>query len=318
MALFPVPGDPPEPAQPATEGADRTDAALDEVVAWFRRIPNLEELFGAVFRQSLDEVLDGERTGRFDISDRSVGKTERTYLGTKVEVVTRATFELPPGKRMDYSVAGHDVDAKFSLTGAWQIPTEAMDHLCLLMAADDARGTFDVGFARIGVDILNRGHNKDGKKTLSRAGRAGIRWLVQQGHLPRNLLLELADDDREAIMSLPSGQRRINELLRRVQGCIIARNTSVTVARQRDGMKRCRDARRPLATEGIIVLGHQNDSPGIARALELPVPGKGEFVSVRIVPAPAGDHRPAALIDGQAYVVARPDEACHPAPPIHY
>lgn len=318
-ALFPSPETPPTSA-PALHPQDggRPDAALEEVVAWFRRVPTLENVFGSVFRQSLDEVLDGERTGRFDIRDASVGKTERTYLGTKVEIVTRSMFELPRGARMDYTVAGHDVDAKFSMTGVWQIPHEAMGHLCLLMTADDAAGTFDVGVVRITPDVLNRGNNRDGKKTISRAGRAGIHWLVRRGRLPKNLLLDLADADRAAIMSLPSGQRRINELLRRIQGRTITRTVSVTVARQRDGMKRCRDARRPLAADGIIVLGHQNDSPGVARALGLPVPNKGEFVSVRIVPAPADDDRPTAAIADQRYVVARLDEPHHPAPPIRY
>jgi Restriction endonuclease NaeI len=51
--------------------------------------------------------------------------------------------------RMDYTIAGHDIDAKFSLNGVWQIPTEAMEHLCLLMAADDARSAFQVGVVRI-------------------------------------------------------------------------------------------------------------------------------------------------------------------------
>jgi hypothetical protein len=315
-AMFPVSGVPSGPGQP--EEACRPDEALDEVVAWFRRTPNLEEVFGSVFRQSLDEVLDGERTGRFDIRDPSVGKTERTYIGTKVEIVTRAAFELPHGERMDYLVAGHDVDAKFSLRGRWEIPTEAMGHLCLLMAAEDAKGTFDVGVVRISAAILNRGPNQDRKKTISRAGKAGISWLVRQGRLPKNLLLELPPADREAVMSLRSGQQRINELLRRVQGCIIARTASVTVARQRDGMKRCRDARKPLAADGVIVLGHQNDSPRIARALALPVPSKGEFVSARIIAAPVGDNRPAALIDGRRYVVAYPGEPCQPAPPIQY
>lgn len=324
LALFDsaraVPQTGPSPAEAATrESGSTTDIGVQAVADWFWSVNDLESVFGSVFRQSIDEVLDGARTGRFDIRDSAVAKTERTYLGTKVEIVARATFELTRGARMDYSIAGHDVDAKFSLTGAWQIPTEAMGHLCLLMSANDARGAFQVGVVRISPDVLNAGKNKDGKKTLSREGRATIKWLVRGGNLPSNQLLGLSESDRDAIFAYRSGQQRVTELLRRLRGRIVDRNTAATVACQRDPMKRCRDARRPLAAEGIIVLGHQNDSPHIARALGLPVPDKGEFVSERIVHAPdPDDGRPVAVIDGRRFVVARPHEPAEPAPPIHY
>lgn len=311
-------GDSLDPAARVVSPPD-LDEGLQAVLAWFRQFDDLEAIFGSVLRQSIDEVLDGSRTGRFDIQDPAVGKTERTYLGTKVEIVTRATFELAKGMRMDYTIAGHDIDAKFSLGGVWQIPTEAMGHLCLLMAADDARGTFKVGVVRISANLLNAGNNKDGKKTLSGVGRAAIEWLVPAGRLPTNQLLELPEGDRRAIFALRSGQQRVTELLRRFRGRIVKRNTASTVACQRDPMKRCRDARRPLAAEGILVLGHQNDSPRIAAELGLPVPDKGEFVSARIVRAPAKDDgRPACVIDGLPYVIALPCEPPEAAPPIHY
>lgn len=81
-------------------------------------------------------------------------------------------------------------------------------------------------------------------------------------------------------------------------------------------MKECRDAHRPLAAEGIAEPAERQLR--IVRALGLPVPNKGEFVSTRIVPTPTGDNRPAALIDGLHYVAARHDEPCLPAPLIHY
>lgn len=186
------------------------------------------------------------------------------------------------------------------------------------MAADDARGTFRVGMIRISVDLLNAGSNKDGKKTLSLAGRTAIEWLVPAGGLPANQLLELDEADRCAIFEKRSGQQRINELFRRYRNRIVKRNTASTVACQQDPMKRCRDARRPLAAEGIIVLGHQNDCPRIAAELALPVPAKGEFLAARIVRAHADDGRPRAVIDGGQYVIARPDDPPEPTPHIHY
>ncbi|WP_139347881.1 NaeI family type II restriction endonuclease [Nocardia donostiensis] len=293
------------------------DAELAEVVEWFRGQENLERRFADVFRQSLDEVLDGQRTGRFDIEELS--KTEKTYLGTKVEIVVRAAFELPPGDRMDYKVQGHDVDAKFSLRGDWAIPREALNHICLLLHANDRKRIFDVGLIRIRPELLNKGSNQDGKKTLTKSAKTSITWLFRDAALPPNLLLSLPIATRETIFGAGSGQKRINELLRHVRGVLIDRNTAVTVAMQQDGMKRCRDARKVLSREGIAVLGHQNDSPKIAQALELPVPPKGNFIAVRLVRVPDGTNdRPTALIAGDRYAVTESDEPTAPLPSIRY
>ncbi len=87
------------------------------------------ERFGNVLRQSIDEVLDGQRTGRFDIYAADVAKTERTYLGTKVEIVCQDEFDLGRNQKMDYLIAGHEVDAKFSMSSVFgqAIPKEAVD-----------------------------------------------------------------------------------------------------------------------------------------------------------------------------------------------
>ncbi len=284
---------------------------------WFRAQGDLEDLFGSVFRQSIDEVLDGQRTGRYDID--GVTKTEKTYLGTKVEIVTKATFELEPGTKMDYRIEGHEVDAKFSLTSQWQIPSEAMGHLCLLMAASERQRTFEAGVLRITEDLLNSGRNKDQKATISSAARKKIIWLCHRSPMPPNILLTLPTDLAERITKQTSGQRRINELFRIEQGRVIDRNTALTVSMQADGLKRCRDARSQLRDEGIVVLGHQKDSPRIARDLELPVPEKGTFVSTRLVPVPADTtDRNITRINGGYYARAEPDEPASPAPTIDY
>ena len=47
-------------------------------------------------------------------------------------------------------------------------------------------------------------------------------------------------------------------------------------------MKRMRDARKALLGEGILVIGHQDGDPELARRYGLPVPKKGEAISVAI------------------------------------
>jgi hypothetical protein len=65
-----------------------------------------------------------------------------------------------------------------------------------------------------------------------------------------------------------------------------------------------------------MVLGHQDNDPLVAAALGLPVPRKGEFVSARVVPANDDRDEPVAVIGGQAWAVARPDDPKVPAPLI--
>ncbi|MDJ1134510.1 NaeI family type II restriction endonuclease [Streptomyces iconiensis] len=50
----------------------------------------MEARFGAALRQSIDEVLDRQRTGRFDVTSRQ--KTGKTYLGTKAKIIVRPAF----------------------------------------------------------------------------------------------------------------------------------------------------------------------------------------------------------------------------------
>lgn len=301
------------PARPGPGGVG-SDGELDRVVQWFFAQPDLKNRFSGVMRQSIDEVLDGQRTGRYDLDE--LEKTEKTYLGTKVEIVCRAEFGLGRGSKMDYRISDTDVDAKFSLTGQWMIPREAMGHLCLVMSANDKDSEFRVGLVRIREDILTAGGNQDGKRSISKFGRSSIYWLCESGRLRGNLLLGLDPDIRARIMATPAGQGRVDELFRCVQGRVVDRNSVVTTGRQLDAPKRVRDSRKRLAPEGIIILGHQNDSPMIAASLGLPIPSKGEWVAARIVPASPGAGQ--VVIAAQEYRLAEPGDPVAPAPPIHY
>jgi len=52
-------------------------------------------------------------------------KTEKTYLGTKIEILIRKFFKFPKGL-LDLHIEGHDVDIKNTVGGNWMIPTEAI------------------------------------------------------------------------------------------------------------------------------------------------------------------------------------------------
>jgi hypothetical protein len=254
------------------------DPALCEVVEFFLGRSGFEHQAALTLRRALDEVIDGMRTGRWSVD--ALEKTEKTYIGTKVEILFRFEFELDQGKALDTRIRGHEVDIKCTVLKDWMIPREALEKLCLLVQVDDARSRFSLGVVRATASILRPAQNRDQKHSVSAEGKKAIRWLVKDGALPQNLLAGLDKSVRKRIMSQSSGQLRINELLRSVQGKIIPRVAIETVARQKDPMKRVRDARKILRGEGILVLGHQGADPKIAQARGYSPPRKGEVLTL--------------------------------------
>lgn len=256
------------------------DLQLGEVVEFFLRRNGFERQSAITLRRALDEVIDGMRTGRWSVD--SLEKTEKTYIGTKVEILFRFEFELENGSTLDACIQGHEVDIKCTVLKNWMIPKEAVGKLCLLVRIDDERSRFSIGVVRASQDILTAGINRDGKLSISAAGKKMIRWLVEDGELPVNFLARIDPSVRQQILSHRSGQLRINELFRLVQGQIIPRVAIETVAQQKDPMKRMRDARKILKEEGILVLGHQGDDPKIARTHGYRAPKKGEALALRL------------------------------------
>ncbi len=293
------------------------DAALDRAAGWFRAQPYIAQRFGEAIRQSFDEVFDGQRTGRYSLGQLS--KVEKTYIGTKVEIVVQAEFGLQRGRRMDYLVAGEEIDAKWSMrSGGWMIPREAVGELCLCMTADDARSTFSVGIVRADEVQLRSSKNQDKKRRLSDHGLTAMHWLERDGQLAENLLLHLEDETRSAIVNYSlSGQKRVNQLLRHVHGRLIRREVVLTVAQQDDGPKRVRDARKHLQPEGIVVLGHQGTHPRIAEALGLTTPPKGSWVAVRV--STAVEPEPGTVeIEGKHWRLADGSDPVRPGPRNYY
>ncbi|MEU9304308.1 NaeI family type II restriction endonuclease [Streptomyces sp. NPDC048269] len=275
---------------------------------------------GRVLRDAIDEVLDGPRTGRYDVKD--LFKTEKTHLGTLVDIAIQREFHFEDGHDMDFRIAGVDVDCKFSVVfGGWMLPPEAMGHLCLLVWADDNLSRWSAGLLRLNPEWLNSGNNRDLKRTVKAEHRDKVRWLWHSAQLPENILLHMPDTDREAVLDKPSGQARLNELFRRVQQRRIGRNVVRSVAQQKDYMKRIRGnggSRSALRHEGIIIMGDYRSHQDFARQLGLPVPQEGEFVSARVAPAVPGSGKPAAEIDGGLWSVASPGDPVVTAPVLRF
>jgi hypothetical protein len=305
--------------------SDDPDLELDLVKTELYRLDPTGDQVATVLRDTLDQLYDGQRTGRWKYDQ--LHKTEKTYMGTLVEINLHRQFGFDDGDATDYRIAGIEVDCKYSMAyGGWELPPEAIDHLCLLITANDETSSWSAGLIRVREQILRARPNRDSKRQLSTAGRTHVRQLwPRRGRLAENLFLHMDPRIRERVFSATAsrgvqhGQARTNELFRSVQRRIIRRAEVATVAQQDDFMKRARGnggARTALRSEGILVLGHQDNDPLVAAALGLRVPRKGEFVSARVVPARADRDDPVAVIGGRSWTLARPGDPHTPAPVI--
>jgi hypothetical protein len=306
---------------PPARGAD---PELDAVTDAIHALDPDGGRFAFVLRATLDQIYDGQHTGRYHWGQ--LFKTERTYMGTIVEINLQREFEFNDGNAMDYEIAGSDVDCKYSQSlGLWEFPPEAYDndHICVVVWASDELSRWEAGLVRVSLNTpgMLGAPNRDMKRKLTVAGQSRVRWLYgDDTHLPvleENLLLHLDNQTRDAILGAgSSGQRRTNMLFQLVQQRLVNRGTVLTVAQQDDSMKRARDARLPqhLGNEGILVLGHQEDDPQVAEDLGLPVPQKGQFISVRVVLAETGYAGGAAEIEGDRWRVAGIGDPVTPAP----
>lgn len=295
------------------------DVALTEVFDHLADLDPHGERFDRIIRRTYDQLYDGQRTGRYRWEQ--LFKTEKTHFGTLIEINAQREFQFLDGKVLDYLIQDHEVDCKYSQSlGGWMFPPEAVNRICLLITSCDKLSTFSAGIVRVVAHLLNPGHNRDRKATLNAEGRASIRWLYRDGNLTPNLLLQISDEDRYAIMEEFSGprrgQRRVDELFRRVQGALITRTVVATVAQQDDYMKRVRGnggSRTRLQPEGIVILGDYESHRAVARALHLPCPRGGSFVSVRLVEANEGESE-TVLLQGRHWRVADKEDPTELAP----
>ena len=301
------------------------DDDLDTVATELYRLDPTGDRVAAVLRDTFDQLYDGQHSGRWNFND--LHKTEKTHMGTLVEINLHREFDFADGDTTDYRIVGVQVDCKYSMKPfGWMLPPEVIGEIALLVTANDEASTWQAGLLRVTPEVVRATQNRDAKTSLSSQGRQRIRWLWDDHPgLAPNLFHQLDSATRDAIFGAKSargaqhGQARVNELFRRVHGRIVRRAELATVAQQDDFMKRARGnggARTTLRREGILVLGHQDNDPLVARDLGLPVPRKGELVAVRVIRADPGRDDRIAEISGEPWAVARPGDQPDVAPEI--
>ncbi len=241
-----------------------------------------EEKLRSFFRSAIDEVIDTARTGRFFFSE--LEKTEKTYLGTKFEILLRDWLQLPHGLVLDLLVGESEVDVKSTTGGksGWMIPPEAIDQLCVLLRVNESLSTCAVGLVRARSEYLRRGANRDAKTSFSAQGTRNIWWLVQDFPYTPNFWSLIDSSLRQNIMASGGGSRRIAAMFEQCLETPVSRVVIASIGAQDDFMRRIRrggGARDFLAQKGIAILYSENDRE-LMRSLGITI-GKREFVSYR-------------------------------------
>jgi hypothetical protein len=233
-----------------------------------------------LLRQAIDEVIDAARSRRYTIGE--IEKTEKTYLGTKVEILLRHYLGVERGEILDLSIDGVEVDVKNTVRIAWTIPNEALGHPCILISANELTSLCSFGIIVIRADILNAGRNRDQKTTITKNGLKNVHWLLKDFPYPANFWQHLPPAHRDAITKPRGGTERTAMLFRLYQRQPVPRGLVEALAQQKDYMKRLRKnggARDLLCNEGTAILSGKKHRILIAE-LGLPQCGPSEFISI--------------------------------------
>ncbi len=221
-----------------------------------------EEKLRSFFRSAIDEVIDTARTGRHFF--KQLEKTEKTYLGTKFEILLRDWLQVPRGVRLDLLIGEREVDVKSTTGGGsgWMIPPEAIDQFCILLRVNEASAKCAFGLVRARQGYLRDSKNRDAKTSFSAAGTANIWWLVSDFEYTPNFWALIDEPLQRQIMSAGKGTKRLATLFENCLGVPVSRVQVAAIAAQDDYMKRIRrngGARDLLAPKGIAILYSESD-----------------------------------------------------------
>jgi len=239
----------------------------------------LHSTMGQIVRACIDRVIQTPKSGRRFYTD--LQNSEKTYIGTAVEVDLRSALGLKHGPTMDLEISGYDVDVKFTHDASWMIPPEARNKALLLITVNDRTAIFSFGLFIAKDAYLNLGMNRDAKTTIKAEHRANIFWLAKDAPYPKNFWLTVTPEVIKKVSSGRDGNTRMITLFREVQDRPIARNVIGDVAMQVDPTRRIRaDKRRGtrnvLELDGIYVFS--GNSP-LLQELALPATGRSEWIA---------------------------------------
>ncbi|WP_306148916.1 MULTISPECIES: NaeI family type II restriction endonuclease [unclassified Roseibium] len=243
-----------------------------------------------MLRECIDAVIETPRTGRRSYDE--LEKTEKIYIGTRVEIMLRSILKLPKGK-LDTVICGYDVDIKNTMKTDWEIPREAIGHPLILVAADEQKAQCYLGLIIARPEYLNPGRNHDKKRKFKASEWENIFWLLKNHPYPPNFWRTVPSDKIERIFAGSTGNQRVTTLFREVLGVVITRDVVDAVGMQLDNTRRLRaddgkGTRDDLAKEGIALLSGDRHTPLIVK-LGLPKCSGSEWISYKPTNAAEAD-----------------------------
>lgn len=141
------------------------------ILGQLNRCPDIsQEIVKAVI-----ELIDPVRSSRRDVKD--LEKTEKTYIGTKVEIILRYKLAVQKGKVQDCEIDGTEFDIKCTVGKNWMVPREAVGHYCLVVKIDWEARKISIGTFLAEQTHLSAGQNQDQKRTISKSGKMTIKWV---------------------------------------------------------------------------------------------------------------------------------------------
>ncbi|WP_078965824.1 NaeI family type II restriction endonuclease [Streptomyces aureocirculatus] len=293
------PGEPCSNTEPGEHQllASADDAELQSVASWLSSHP-VADAYTEAIRNSIDYVLDGGRTGRFDLMSPEVHPGERASVGAKLEYEILRILGLPKTRPLDTLIADVPVDIKVTVGDNWAIPTEAHCQLCICTQIQLKKNRHRSWLVRAHRSWLYRGKgNKDQKRGL--AVQAREQWslpLYDWAELPVNPLRYLTEEQVSQVLAKKPGQvRRMLKMFHFLEGHIIPRNVFLTVGSgKQDPMRRARQLRDLAAKEGLTVLcGTWVDSRDQAAARGITLQ-PGEWIALRDGAGQDGEEAPSA------------------------
>lgn len=251
---------------------DELKSSIDEEVAdrmerikvdLFSRVASEDEMrtkLGNIIRHSIDYVIDAPTLYRYTVEE--LEPDEKTTIGKRIERLMRVAFKLAKGDKLDVQLAGEEVDIKTTMGRSWMFSISSHGHINLLLTYDEGKSLFSFGMAYVSEDKLGA-RNRDRKQSLTKEHRAGIQWIFQDVTYPENFLAKIDHMTLKAITEQPSGNKRVTQLFKLIQGRPIPRHSICSVANQKDPLKRARSnggARDVLWRVGIMVLSGKSDA----------------------------------------------------------
>ncbi|WP_285029782.1 NaeI family type II restriction endonuclease [Mycolicibacterium sp. lyk4-40-TYG-92] len=237
--------------------AHSDDTDLQTVYSWLMR-HNLRTLLTGAVDDAVQYVLDGARTGRFDLNSPDVDSDERRTVGTKLQYRVLSALSLVKERPLDTTIEGVPVDIKGTVRSNWTIPREAQCEICLLIQVDAANDRHRAFLMRTHRRWLGEGNNQDGKKgILVQARRAYALPVLDWTPLPKNPLKLLTEQQVAVVFDPHVGiKRRVAAMFGFLPEVIIPRASIETVgANAKDPVRRARQAKPGVFEEhGLVVL----------------------------------------------------------------